>query len=232
MQHSVVLVHGFTQTAASWDGVLDGTAIDVVPHDDLWSTARHIGEQHGPAAYVGYSMGGRLCLHLALATPEVVERLVVLGATAGIEDERERTARRLADERLAADIDRDGVDAFLERWLSHPMFGDLTEPGPRRRDPGILAACLRRLGTGVQEPLWDRLAELSMPVLVVAGERDDKFIAVGRRMADAIGDNARFAVVPGAGHAAHLEEPKAFRAVVEPFLEGDAEGEEGAEGQL
>ena len=232
MQQRVVLVHGFTQTAASWDGVLDGEAVDVTPRDDLWSTAAHIGEQHGRAAYVGYSMGGRLCLHLALAAPELVERLVVLGATAGIEDERERQARRQADERLADDIDRDGVDAFLDRWLSHPMFGGLPDPGPRRRDPGVLTACLRRLGTGVQEPLWDRLPELTMPVLVVAGERDDKFIAIGRRMAEAIGANARFATVDDAGHAAHLEQPKAFRAVVEPFLEGDADGEEGAEGQL
>lgn len=227
-----VLVHGFTQTAASWEGVLDGRAVDVTPLDDLWSTARRLGDACGPAAYVGYSMGGRLCLHLALATPEVVERLVLLGATAGIEDEREREARRQADERLADDIDRDGVDAFLERWLSHPMFGDLPDPGPRRRDPGVLTACLRRLGTGTQEPLWPRLPELAMPVLVVAGERDAKFCAIGRRMADAIGANARFATVPDAGHAAHLEQPAAFRAVVAPFLQGDAEGEQRAVGQL
>lgn len=225
-----VLVHGFTQTAASWDGVFDEAggdgdgdvsdivALDVVPGGDLWSTAKRIGETAGRAAYVGYSMGGRLCLHLALADPGRVERLVLLGATAGIEDDGERAARRLADERLADDIERDGVEAFLERWLSHPMFAGLAERGPRQWDGAVLAACLRFLGTGSQEPLWDRLAELAMPVLVVAGERDEKFIRIGRRMADAIGDNASFAVVPDAGHAAHLEQPDAFRRVVAPFL--------------
>ena len=219
-----VLVHGFTQTAASWHGVLDGdgrnevVAVDVVPGGDLWSTALRIGDTAGRAAYVGYSMGGRLCLHLALADPGRVERLVLLGATAGIEDEGERAARRQADEKLADDIERDGVEAFLERWLSHPMFAGLPERGPRQSDGAVLAACLRFLGTGSQEPLWDRLGELAMPVLVVAGERDEKFIRIGRRMAEAIGDNASFATVPGAGHGAHLEQPDGFRRVVAPFL--------------
>lgn len=218
-----VLVHGFTQTAASWRGVLDDggaevVAVDVVPAGDLWATATRLGDTAGRGAYVGYSMGGRLCLHLALAEPRRVERLVLLGATAGIEDDAERAARRQADEKLADDIERDGVEAFLERWLSHPMFAGLPEPGPRQTDGAVLAACLRFLGTGSQEPLWDRLGELAMPVLVVAGERDEKFIRLGRRMAEAIGDNAAFATVPDAGHAAHLEQPAAFRRVVAPFL--------------
>jgi 2-succinyl-6-hydroxy-2,4-cyclohexadiene-1-carboxylate synthase len=214
----LVLVHGFTQTPATWEGILDGHAVEVRPDGDLWATARRIGEEGGTGTYVGYSMGGRLCLHLALADPGRVERLVLLGATAGIEDEGERAARRAADERTADDIERDGGDAFLERWLAHPMFGHLSEPGPRQRDADVLAACLRRLGTGTQEPLWDRLPELSMPVLVVAGELDAKFTEIGRRMAEAIGDNAAFAVVPDAGHAAHLEQPEAFRKAVEAFL--------------
>jgi 2-succinyl-6-hydroxy-2,4-cyclohexadiene-1-carboxylate synthase len=141
-----------------------------------------------------------------------------VGATARIEDERERAARRAADERMAEEIERDGADAFLERWLSHPMFGHLSEPGPRRRDASVLAACLRRLGTGTQEPLWDRLPALRMPVLVLAGDQDAKFTAIGRRMAEAVGDNAVFATVPDAGHAAHLEQPAAFRRLVEAFL--------------
>lgn len=214
-----VLVHGFTQTAASWKGVLDGHAVDVAPQEDLWSTARLIGEEGGRAAYVGYSMGGRLCLHLALAEPERVERLVLVGATAGIEDHGERSRRRQADDNLADDVERDGAEAFLERWLSHPMFGDLADAGPRQHDPRVLANCLRKLGTGTQEPLWNRLPELSMPVLVVAGERDAKFIRIGERMAELIGDNAAFATVPDAGHAAHLEQPESFRRVVEPFLQ-------------
>ena len=209
-----VLVHGFTQTAASWAGVLDGEAVDVTPQPDLWSTAAWLGDVGGEAEYVGYSMGGRLCLHLALARPGLVRRLVLLGAHPGIEDEGERAARRAADEALAASIERYGVDTFLERWLAQPLFAGLAEPGPRRHDPAVLTACLRRLGTGTQESLWPRLAELSMPVLVLAGERDKKYVELGHRIAAAIGDNARFAVVSGAGHAAHLEQPEAFCALV------------------
>ncbi|HEX2039441.1 MAG TPA: alpha/beta fold hydrolase [Acidimicrobiales bacterium] len=208
-----ILVHGFTQTAASWHGVLDGRAVEVEPQDDLWSTAARLGETAGAGEYVGYSMGGRLCLHLALARPHLVSRLVLLGAHPGIEDPDQRAARRRADEELARSIERDGVDAFLARWLSQPLFAGLQEPGPRQRDADVLTRCLRRLGTGVQEPLWDRLPELRMPVLVLAGERDERYGEVGRRTASAIGPHARFAVVPEAGHAAHLEQPAAFRRV-------------------
>lgn len=213
-----VLVHGFSQTGASWAGVLDGEAVDVVVGDDLWSTAGWLGEVGGTADYVGYSMGGRLCLHLALARPDLVRRLVLLGATAGIDDEWERLERRTADEALAASVERDGADAFLQRWLAQPLFARLPRSGPRQRDPAVLAASLRRLGTGVQEPLWDRLPELRMPVLVLAGDHDTKFVDIGRRLAAAVGANATFATVAGAGHAAHLERPAAFRTVVEAWL--------------
>ena len=179
MAHRLVLVHGFTQTGRSWDPLIPlfGDHFDVVTpdlpghgsradiHAGMDEAVRLLAEDGGKGAYVGYSMGGRLCLHLALAEPGRVLRLVLLGATAGIEDPRERAARRAADDRMADDIERDGADAFLERWLSHPMFGPLSEPGPRTRDAAVLAACLRRLGTGVQEPLWSRLPELSMPAV-------------------------------------------------------------------
>jgi 2-succinyl-6-hydroxy-2,4-cyclohexadiene-1-carboxylate synthase len=216
-----VLVHGFTQTAASWRGVVHGRGVEVQPQADLWSTAAWLGTTAGAGEYVGYSLGGRLCLHLALARPDLVQRLVVLGAHPGIEDAAERAARRAADEALAQSIERGGVDAFLERWLAQPLFAGLSEPGERQADTEVLTACLRRLGTGTQEPLWERLAELSMPVLVLAGERDEKYVDVGRRTAAAVGDNARFEIVPGAGHAAHLERPDAFRSLVEstPFLD-------------
>jgi 2-succinyl-6-hydroxy-2,4-cyclohexadiene-1-carboxylate synthase len=216
-----VLVHGFTQTAASWGGVLDGEAVPVVPGDDLWSTAAALADAapDGPADWVGYSMGGRLALHVALAYPQRVRRLVLLGAHPGIEGDTERAARRAADEALAERLERIGVDAFLAEWLAQPLFAGLADPGPRQRDPQVLAACLRRLGTGAQEPLWGRLGELAGPVLVLAGERDEKYVALGRRLAAAIGTGrAEFATVPDAGHAAHLEQPAAFRRLVKAFL--------------
>ena len=232
-----MLVHGFTQTGASWAALASSLAadhevicIDAPGHGgssdvraDLVDGGRLIGDVGGRATYVGYSMGGRLALHLALARPDLVERLVLLGATGGIDDERERAARRTADEVLAASIEADGVAAFVDRWLAQPLFAGLPDDPADRAHRGTntaagLASSLRLAGTGTQTPLWDRLPELSMPVLVLVGEHDTKFTALGRRLAEAIGPNAAFAVVPGAGHAAHLERPDTFVALLRDWL--------------
>ena len=223
----VVLVHGFTQTGASWSGVAealrtDGHEVltpDLAAGPDLWAVAAELGEAGGEATYVGYSMGGRLALHLALARPDLVRALVVLGATGGIDDDAERADRREADEALARSIEADGADAFLERWLAQPMFAAVPPepPGARCRDAAVLAASLRSLGTGSQAPLWDRLAGVEAPVLVLAGERDDKFRALGERLAASL-PHAELATVAGAGHAAHLERPEAFLQVLRPWL--------------
>jgi 2-succinyl-6-hydroxy-2,4-cyclohexadiene-1-carboxylate synthase len=234
----VVLVHGFTQTHRSWDTVAgalaprhDVVALDAPGHGeladvalDLWQGARLVAQQAGQAAYVGYSMGGRLCLHVALAHPDFVDALVLVGATAGIRDDVERVNRRRDDEARAARIERDGVDAFLREWLDQPLLDSLPREArgldDRRTNTAAgLAASLCLAGTGAQEPLWHRLAELEMPVLLVAGERDEKFTAIAREMAVAIGDNARVALVADAGHAAHLERPDTFVEIVEAFLD-------------
>jgi 2-succinyl-6-hydroxy-2,4-cyclohexadiene-1-carboxylate synthase len=168
-------------------------------------------------------MGGRIALHLALQTPRLVDALVLVGATAGIDDPVDRATRRESDEGLAALVERVGVDAFLDRWLAQPLFAGLDPAAAGREErlanpAGVLAAHLRRLGTGTQAPLWSRLAELEMPVLVVAGERDQKFTALGRRLVAGIGSNAELALVAGAGHACHLERPEGFAAAVVPFV--------------
>lgn len=206
-----MLLHGFTQTGASWEpvaGRLDGDVAcpDLDCARGLWHAAA-VAARAGPAAYVGYSMGGRVALHLALAHPEVVERLVLVSATAGIDDPAERAARHAEDEARARRIEDEGVDAFLDAWLAQPMFATLEEPGPRCRDAAVLTAALRTCGTGSQEPLWDRLGEIAAPTLVVAGERDAKFVALGERLAAGI-PGARLVVVEGAGHALHLERPE------------------------
>ena len=159
---------------------------------DLGAAAALLGATAGEATYVGYSMGGRLCLHLALARPDLVERLVLVSTTAGIEDPDDRAARRAADERLATSLEHDGLDAFLHRWVAQPLFATLPDPGledRRRNDVAGLASSLRLAGTGTQEPLWDRLPALTMPVLVVAGALDATFVAAAERMA---------ALIPGA----------------------------------
>jgi 2-succinyl-6-hydroxy-2,4-cyclohexadiene-1-carboxylate synthase len=238
--HRFVLAHGFTQSAQSWATIrrllelrLPGAAMIAVdlpghggaepPADlDLWASAELLGDQGGPGVYVGYSMGGRVALHTALARPEVVERLVLIGATAGIDDPDERAARRAADEGLADHIEAVGVPTFIDEWLANPLFAGLTDDTALRDDrlrntPAGLAASLRATGTGTQTPLWDRLDEIECPVLVLVGEHDAKFTDLGRRLVDGL-PRAELVVVPGAGHSVHLEQPEATIDAITAWL--------------
>ncbi len=231
----IVLVHGFTQTARSWDriaqdliGEHEVVAVDAPGHGsagalalDLIDGAIYLGDVGGVATYIGYSMGGRLCLHLALARPDLVRALVLVGATGGIDDQAERNARLAADNDLAGRLEREGIDAFLDRWMAQPMFANVPDDrhDRARNTMSGLASSLRLAGTGTQVPLWDRLRRLSMPVLVLSGEHDVKFTALAHRLADSIGENATVEIIGGAGHAAHLEQPEAFLAVVRHWLD-------------
>lgn len=238
--HRFVLAHGFTQSALSWatferllESRLPGAttiSVDLPGHGDaeppadldLWTSADLLADRGGPGVYVGYSMGGRVALHTALARPEVVERLVLIGATAGIDDPDERAARRAADERLADHIEAVGVPTFIDEWLANPLFAGLTGATALRADrlrntPAGLAASLRATGTGTQTPLWDRLGEIECPVLVLAGEHDAKFTDLGRRLVDGL-PRAELVVIPGAGHSVHLEQPDATVDAIADWL--------------
>jgi 2-succinyl-6-hydroxy-2,4-cyclohexadiene-1-carboxylate synthase len=189
----------------------------------LWDGADLIAERGGRAAYVGYSMGARFALHVALAHPERVDALVLIGGTAGIDDASARAERRADDEERAARLERDGVDSFLETWLALPLFAGLTAETQfrsERKENTVdgLASSLRAAGTGSQDSLWSRLGELTMPVLLVAGADDAKFTAEAQRMGASIGDNATIESVPRAGHSAHLENPDGFLAILRPWL--------------
>jgi 2-succinyl-6-hydroxy-2,4-cyclohexadiene-1-carboxylate synthase len=210
----LVLLHGFTQTGGSWATVeLEAVRPDLPPLP-LWDAAAAIAPL-GPATFVGYSMGGRIALHLALAHRPAVERLVLVSTTAGIDDADERAARRAADDALADRAEAIGAEAFVREWLAQPMFAGVP-PVARSTDAAAMAKALRLAGTGTQEPLWARLGELTMPVLVVAGERDAKYVALAERLVEGLPD-ADLAVVAGAGHAVPFEQPRQFAALVTAF---------------
>jgi 2-succinyl-6-hydroxy-2,4-cyclohexadiene-1-carboxylate synthase len=228
----LVLLHGFTQTGRSWQplghalaGRYRSAAPDLPGHGDFAERRpasfiacdaylRALTDE--PFTLVGYSMGGRVALHAALSLGDRVRRLVLVGASPGIADARERAQRAADDAALADRIEAIGLDAFVREWGAQPLFDGIPRgiaeriDADRRRNtaPG-LAAALRGLGTGVMPPLWDRLGELAMPVDLVVGERDEKFRATAAQIAERTAD-ARVHVVPGAGHAAHLEAPDAL----------------------
>lgn len=175
----------------------------------------------GPFALAGYSMGGRIALHAALALPQRVTRLVLIGASPGIADPFERESRRQTDERLAHEIERSTIEEFASRWAAttavlagQPAWvRDAARADRLRNTPTGLARALRGLGTGALPPLWDRLCELRMPVQLVVGERDRKFRAIAARIQAAIPD-ATLTAVPGVGHAVHLEAPATVAALI------------------
>jgi 2-succinyl-6-hydroxy-2,4-cyclohexadiene-1-carboxylate synthase len=231
------MLHGFGQTCRCWGPLASALARDheVVRLDapghgrsaavraDLGDTAALLADQVGPAVYLGYSMGARMALQLALDRPEVVRRLVLVGGTAGIDDPSERAARRERDRELAERIRRHGVDAFVRSWLDQPLFARLPaharfDDERRTNTPDGLVSSLELAGTGVQLPRWTELHRLDMPVLTSAGEDDLRYAGLAQRMARAIGPNADVVLIPRAGHAAHLERPEVFVAELRSWL--------------
>jgi 2-succinyl-6-hydroxy-2,4-cyclohexadiene-1-carboxylate synthase len=171
---------------------------------------------------VGYSLGARWAQAEALRRPEVVRRLVLIGGTAGIDDAAERTRRRAEDEERAAHLEAVGVDAFVAEWVALPLFAGIPpehrcDDARRSNTVAGLASSLRRAGQGAVGPMWDRLPEVRVPVLVVTGERDARYTRLGERLVAALPD-ATAVVVPGAGHAVHLEQPAAFLDAVRPWV--------------
>jgi 2-succinyl-6-hydroxy-2,4-cyclohexadiene-1-carboxylate synthase len=165
-------------------------------------------------------MGGRIALHAALAMPERVDRLILISASPGLADAGERDARLRADERLAAEFESSTIDELASRWAMTPVLAGLPAEAAAvaradrlRNTPAGLARALRGLGTGALPSLWHRLGELAMPVTLVAGERDPKFLAMAAEMRALI-PAAGVEAIPDAGHAAHLENPAAVAGVI------------------
>ena len=210
--------HGGTQTPRGAACSMDACTADL---ETLWDHLR-VERTH----LVGYSMGGRLALHVAAHRPGRVLSLLTIGAHAGLEEDA-RAGRRQGDEGLAERIERDGVEAFVSYWGSLPLFAGLERRGPAyvsevraerlQNHAAGLACSLRGMGAGVMEPLWDELAGATFPCTFVAGQLDHGYVASARRLAATV-RNGRAEVVLRAGHPVHQERPDAFARVLANHL--------------
>lgn len=254
----LVLLHGFTGSVKTWEPIIpvlarefDTIAIDLLGHGnsdapadatrygpewvvrDLTAILKGLGVER--AAWLGYSMGGRAALHVAVGHPEVVSALVLEGVSPGIVDDAQRAERAKSDAVLAEFIETEGIAAFVERWERLPLFASQARlPGDTRaalrrqrlaNDPTGLANSLRGFGQGAQLPLHDHLGKVCAPALMIVGEEDRKFQRLAQDMA-ALMPDARVVVVPGAGHAVHVEQPAEFVELVRGFLQSVRDGNE------
>ena len=247
-QPAVLFLHGFMGSGEDWRATVEtlqpdyrcltvdlpghGAAIDLPDGAyTMAGAARAVIEvlnhhEINRCHLVGYSMGGRLALYLALQYPERFRRLVLESASPGLRAEEERAARRAIDEARARRLETGSLGRFLDDWYRQPLFSSLHDhPGlverivaaRRRNRPAELARSLRAMGTGQQPSLWERLSGLSVATLAVAGALDRKYVGLARQMASA-SPRVRAVVVPAAGHSVHAERPGRFAAVLRAFL--------------
>jgi len=247
----LVLLHGFTGSGESWADVTDQLLhrfrvirIDLPGHGrtpappdpargtlplvagDIAARLRDLGAT--PAHLVGYSMGARLALGIALLHPYAVRTLILESGSPGLATEAERAARRALDEALATRIEQNGIVAFVEEWERLPLWESqrrLPEAVRQRlraqrlrNTPAGLAASLRSMGIGAQPSFWDDLPRLSIPTLLITGALDEKFTVIARDMC-AHCPVMTHHVIEGAGHAPHLECPAAFVKRVVEFID-------------
>ncbi len=245
----LLLLHGFTGSTATWLPFVERwegftcMAVDILGHghsdrpqdperytmertvDDLLALMDRLKLER--TAVLGYSMGGRVALHLALKAQDRLTALILESASPGIENPAEREARVRGDNQLAEDILRDGIESFVDRWEALPLFASqarlpkATRESLRRQrltnDSLGLANSLRGLGAGRQEPVLGQLGRLTTPTLLIAGELDKKYTELAGQMAERL-PQSRLHIMPDAGHATHLEQPLAFVELVPSFI--------------
>src|SRR5262245_13215264 len=229
----VLFIPGFMQRGDAWRPVAEllperypSTLLDHAQH----SFEGRLGEILGSGAdvLVGYSLGGRLALRAALRSPESFSGMVLVGTTAGIEEGPMRAQRAEADEKLASWMEAMPIEDIVALWERQPVVADQSDalveaqrPGRLTHDPRSLALLLRTAGQGVLEPVWHELPGLRVPLLAIAGARDDGYSSAAKRVAQSA-PNARLAIVEDAGHAAHLQRPDEVARLIANFLKGQS----------
>lgn len=242
-QDSIVFLHGFTGSGEDWSIVskplsneFSTKTLDIVGHgnsiilansddyhmENLSETLLKLTDSS--FHLVGYSMGGRLALYMATHYPERIKSLTLISASPGLKTKAEREARRKADNALADKIEANGIEWFVDFWGNLSLW-DSQSPELKaqlrenrlKNNPSGLANSLRGMGTGVMPSLWDKLPDLAMPVKLIVGELDSKFMAINQEMADLISD-VDLSIIPGVGHANHLEKPEEFKNILLSFL--------------
>lgn len=246
----LLLLHGFTGSSANWDPLLplfgarhSVIGVDILGHGRSASPPEPqrytmlqvaadlialLDEWHiEQTAVLGYSMGGRLALYLACTYPERFSQLILESSSPGLATEAERAARRQSDEALANWIETNGIEAFVDRWETLPLWASQEQLSEEVRarlrqqrlqnSPLGLANSLRGMGTGAQPSLWEKLPALTLPTLLIAGELDTKFVAINKEMAELL-PNGRLHRIPHAGHTTHLERPSEFATAVLTFM--------------
>lgn len=243
----ILMLHGFLGSGKDWqhhaDRLRDGYACfmpDLPGHGaspapryisgafetTCKSLAELAGKIHpGPLHLVGYSMGGRLALYLALHYPETFRSTVIVSSSAGLRTPEERVLRRKSDDRLAESLIED-FSGFLDRWYGlplfeqlkqHPLFPEILERR-RKNNPEALAGALRQLGTGRQPSLWEKLAENRLPTAFFTGEKDTKYVEIGRQMVN-LCPCSELIIFPGCGHTLHIENRHLFLERLQLFLQ-------------
>ncbi|WP_157842675.1 MULTISPECIES: 2-succinyl-6-hydroxy-2,4-cyclohexadiene-1-carboxylate synthase [Bacillus] len=193
--------------------------------EDLYEIIKNITEKK--IHVIGYSMGGRIALSFALKYPFIVKGLLLESASPGLQTESERHMRQLADEKLAIKIEGEGLERFIEFWTNIPLFETqkkLTSEEQRKilqqrldNDAAGLANSLRGIGTGSQPSYWGVLKSLHLPVTLVAGKDDKKFIEIAKSM-NSLFPMSTFIEINRAGHAIHVEQSEKFGKIVSEFL--------------
>lgn len=214
-----VMALGIPEPVVEPDASLSSTHDDVARRLIATLQRNNVGRFH----LLGYSMGGRLAMHMAAMAPDRIVTLVLESAHPGLESEGDRADRCQHDARWAERI-RSEWPQVLEAWYNQDVFSSLT-PELRRQliaeksgmNAELAATTLEALSLGQQRPIWNEIARLNRPVLFISGEMDERYRAVGERLA-ALPGPTRHLSIKDAGHVVHREQPEAYLAAVESFL--------------